>query len=318
MTFFFLFALQSHHISIVGSVFHREDKRALPVAAEAVELAIVLFDSGFPLTMEESLLAISRVVSAAEERTVEFVEPVFARVLAALDQRHNKDLFLRGVNVVGDLCFALDDISAMAASIMDRLRAALQDADTHRLVKSAALAAIGDVALNMGSEFHPWLPEVFTTLTTAQGITATEGDEDMEEWVEGLRHNVLDVYSAILQGANEENGGKALAVVHPNLPNMAKFLGELAQLMEGKAAEDLDPELLRKMANLLGDMAQIFGPEMISTLVNADMQWVQSVCTWQDNLQRKVWSETGEGEYEEDGSPKETAGQWAMRMLRGE
>eukprot|EP00045_Choanoeca_perplexa_P016005 m.209594 g.209594 ORF g.209594 m.209594 type:complete len:169 (+) comp17142_c0_seq21:2117-2623(+) len=131
-----------------------------------------------------------------------YVERMKPLVLASVNQVQHGSTCFAAVGIIGDLCRQLQrDSEPYCNDFMDVLLRALTADNVARSVKPAVLSAFNDMALALGEGFAVYLEVVFQVLQVAcqHAIQPEFDDEDSMEYVNELRHGLLEAYTGIIQ-----------------------------------------------------------------------------------------------------------------------
>ncbi|CAM9708140.1 unnamed protein product, partial [Phaeothamnion confervicola] len=197
------------------------------------------------------------------------------------------------VGVVGDISRALGkQMFEYSDNIFRWLLQNLEDPNIHRSVKPPILACLGDICLALGGEFERFLQVTVNMLTQVQGkclpFDVNDLDEDFVEYLNELCATVLEAYTSIINGLNDDDKAQLML---PYLPHIVQFLTAVAQ------NETRSDDVTSKTVGLIGDIAKNIGPSAKPAL---------SVPQLGQLVKRELQSD--------DDTQKSTA-QWALKHL---
>jgi importin subunit beta-1 len=174
-------------------------------------------------------------------------------LVAGLRSFGNYRLCMVAVSAVGDICRAIEGrIQPYCDEIMTVLVDSLKDVSINRSVKPPVLSCFGDIAMAIGGAYEPYLQLSAMMLMQASNTQAPPEDEDLQEYVNGLRQAILEAYTGIVQGLK---GGQKLQLFVPYVSSILQFLQALAQ------DQTRDDGVLKAAVALVGDIAQAMGSE---------------------------------------------------------
>jgi importin subunit beta-1 len=166
---------------------------------------------------------------------------------------------------------------------MKALVESLKDSRIMKEVKPPVLSCFGEIALAIGGAYEPYLATSVMMLMQASEARVPEDDEDMIDFFNELRESILESYMGIIQGLRD--GGK--------LPTFMQYMQPVLLFIQ-RIAEDpnRDEEVLNKSVGLVGDIAQLMGPQMkqhlnqpwvgqlLNDAVSSGDQSLMEVATW--------------------------------------
>eukprot|EP00045_Choanoeca_perplexa_P016002 m.210225 g.210225 ORF g.210225 m.210225 type:complete len:256 (+) comp17142_c0_seq104:1974-2741(+) len=152
--------------------------------------------------VEDALICLDAFVEGLRAEIAPYVERMKPLVLASVNQVQHGSTCFAAVGIIGDLCRQLQrDSAPYCNDFMDVLLRALTADNVARSVKPAVLSAFNDMALALGEGFAVYLEVVFQVLQVAcqHAIQPEFDDEDSMEYVNELRHGLLEAYTGIIQ-----------------------------------------------------------------------------------------------------------------------
>lgn len=158
--------------------------------------------------IEEAIQAIGTLAGVIENRFSQYLTPFGPYLIYALKSRQSANICKAGTLALGDLSRALGKTMApflheLIPTMLENL--SIQEVDTD--VKLQSIETLGDLAGATKSEFVSFLPQVFQIIDSAAGMSlqvAPEDDEDLHDYLIGLRESILEFYVSLIQGLNEE------------------------------------------------------------------------------------------------------------------
>lgn len=195
-------------------------------------------------------------------------------LLAALNKPEESGIFRAAVGTCSDIARVLTTaIQPYCDQIMTSLVAAIQNENVSRDVKPAVLAAFGDIAMALGNGYEKYLKFSASILYQASQTPMDTDDQDLIDYHNELRSNIIDSYAGILNGLVD--GGihqrlleVAVAEPQPGQPGQRVVVvqGILQFLQVLSAEEHNDEEVLKGAVGMVGDLAQYFGPQIAQYL----------------------------------------------------
>ncbi len=169
---------------------------------------------------ENGLIALSGLINGIGER----INPSeFGKyVVFALSGKDDECAKL-ACGIVSDLANALrHNIQQYLLDFVPNLISILKDADHTREAKLSAIVALGDLAMNAGESFCiQFLPDVLKILESAAAKSLTyvreEDDADLAEYLKKLRETLVESYTTIVHGVNDQNTKIFLSQYAPNI-----------------------------------------------------------------------------------------------------
>ncbi|KAG4304322.1 hypothetical protein PORY_002297 [Pneumocystis oryctolagi] len=184
---------------------------------------------------------------------------------SALSNIEEYQLCSIAVGLIGDISRALGDkVIPYCDSFMTHLLQNLQSSILHPNVKPVILSCFGDIALAIGSGFIKYLEVVMQLLQQASTIYSTpDQGYEMIDYVNQLREGIVEAYVGIVQALKEEKKSNPLL---PYIQHIFRFLAMIHNV------HDKSESLTRSMIGLLGDFAEIFPSNQISSMLQ--VEWV--------------------------------------------
>ncbi|KAE8217643.1 hypothetical protein CF319_g8317 [Tilletia indica] len=202
--------------------------------------------------LEDAFLAVGTVINALEADFERFLPAFLPFIVSGLKNHEEYQLCAISVGLVGDICRALGEKSALYCDdFMTAFCENLQSPTLHRDVKPAVLSAFGDVAIAIGAQFEKYLPVAQGLLAQAGMLQSSPTDYEMLDYVVALREGVCEAYTGIVSGLR---GSGRADLLQPHVEQMLKFIAIVAQ---ANASYD-EETLTRGVVGLVGDLAASF------------------------------------------------------------
>ena len=252
---------------VVQSFSRRLGHDVAPLADRIMTAFLKIFHSSAKTasTVEDVFLAIGVMINVLEADFARYMDSFVSFLYAALQNHAEHQLCSIAVGLVGDLCRALGaQIINYCDPFMSALLNNLQSEVLHRDVKPHILAAFGDVALAISSNFEKYLNVVMLVLQQACSMKAAPNDYDMIDYVNSLREGILEAYTGIVQGFKADGKGDVLL---PYVQPMFEFLRLL--FMDDERSE----AVTRGAVGLIGDLADALKGRIRELLAQ---DWVES------------------------------------------
>ncbi|KAI3904992.1 hypothetical protein MKW92_052747 [Papaver armeniacum] len=183
--------------------------------------------------------------------------PMFYKYLEmGLQNVRDYQVFAVSVEVVGDICRALDDkILPFCDGIMSHLLTDLSSTGVmHPYMTPLIFSCFGDIGIAIGKHFEKYLPYAMPMIQVASEICAEmdTANEKMMNYSNQLRCGIFDAYSGILQGLKKSKSEL-----------MLPYAGHLLQVIKLVITEKRRQECVSKAAvAALGDLAHTLGPNV--------------------------------------------------------
>ena len=184
-------------------------------------------------------------------------------IIAGLTNFEAYQVCISAVGAVGDISRAIEgQLQPFCDDIMKALIESLKDVRIMKEVKPPVLSCFGEIALAIGGAYEPYLASSVMMLMQASQAEVPDHDEDMIDFFNELREGILESYMGIIQGLRDGN----------KLASIMQYMQPLLMFIQ-KIAEDpnRDEEVLTKSVGLVGDIAQLMGPQMKQQL---NQPWV--------------------------------------------
>jgi importin subunit beta-1 len=207
---------------------------------------------------EEAFMAIGAIATLLEGDFQKYLQPLMPYIGNALNNHQSHQLYIVAVGVIVDICSAVgSSIQPYCDAIMTALTGCLKDGSAHRETKPVVLACIGDIAMAIGAAFEPYFQVSTLLLMQAAGAQMQHNDDDSVDFINRLRHAVLEAYVGIIMGLAD---GNMLNLFVANVSTVMQFLQYLSTPESYK-----DDLCLQKAVALIGDIAQQMGQNPLIT-----------------------------------------------------
>jgi importin subunit beta-1 len=208
---------------------------------------------------EEALLAVGALINSIGAAFEPFMHNFMQFLLQGIANRAEYHVCSVAVGTVGDLARALGPkILEFTDVIIQQLETNVADPTLHRSVKPVIISCYGDIALAVSGSFAKYLPGVMDILNGACEMTAKIRLDQTDNWdtivnMQGLRHSILEAYSGILLGLNEDHKAE---LIMPYVNGILHFLHMLT------TDQCRNEEVARGAVGLLGDIVNNLGPRL--------------------------------------------------------
>ncbi|KAL5279085.1 KPNB1 family protein [Megaselia abdita] len=254
--------LQSLLCATLQSVLRKVDPEDAPKISDAIMTALLtMFDSSKAGgVQEDALIAVSTLVDLLGEGFIKYMDAFKPYLYMCLKNNQEYQVCCAAVGLTGDICRNLKGkVLPYCNDIMGMLLVNLDNANLHRSVKPQILAAFGDVALSIGSNFVPYLDIVLTMLLHACQVRVDTSDFDMLDYLNELRESVLEAYTGIIQGLKGPGNvvTPEINLIESHLIHIINFIKTIAQ--DG----DITDTNIAIAAGLVGDLCSAYGSRLV-------------------------------------------------------
>lgn len=200
---------------------------------------------------EEAMLAAGAMTYACGKNFVKYMERFYPIMELGLQRYQDWQVCKVTVGVLGDVCRAIEDgLAPWSDRIMTQLLTNLANSEVDRSIKPQILSAFGDIALALGDSFEKYVSVVLQSLDGAINLSVQQqavGNEDDAEYINQLRHGILEALAGLFNGFSKGNVDKYLA---PMAQHLLAFVEAIAA---DRSKADLN--VWKGAAALLGDVA---------------------------------------------------------------
>ena len=164
------------------------------------------------------------------------------------------------IGVVSDLSQSLaEKIAPFSNDIMTALMEVLAN-EVPQKIKTEVLSVFGDIAMNIGEHFKPYLHLVLQTLNSATIAPINRDSPEAVEYSNELWEGTLHAYTGIVQGLKGDGNTPTADVqlLSQHITNIGQFLLKVAEHYL-----ELPDTIICSMAGLIGDLVTIFGANLL-------------------------------------------------------
>jgi importin subunit beta-1 len=165
---------------------------------------------------------------------------------------------------VADISHSLGpEFNQFSEGLIQMLGSMVSNANTRKELKPAVLSAFGDIASTIGSNFQPYLTDVFNVCLTAQNTSPANSSIEELDYTLRMRESVLDTYVGIVGGLHD----------NPNaiIPYVEQIFN-LLQIISSESSLIMSESVSRAAVGLIGDVAQLFPDGRIKEVYKQD--WI--------------------------------------------
>jgi len=222
-----------------------------PLADNIMQNVLQVLQVKSSSAQQEALSAIAALADAVELDFEKYMSALQPYLLVALRQFEAYGVCNVAVGLVGDVSRALEaKIEPFTKDIMEALVESLKDPTLHRSVKPCVLSCFGEIATAINFGYEPYLQLSMMLLMQASATDAPQEDDEMVEYINGLRECVLEAYTGIITGLAD---GNRLDLMTPYIGSVLQFLNKIAN------DQNRDDALMQKAIGLIGDVTQSMG-----------------------------------------------------------
>ncbi|KAL0487642.1 importin subunit beta-1 [Acrasis kona] len=211
---------------------------------------------------EETLLCVGSLAGALSFDFARYMDHFKPFLFSGLSNQQEKSVCNVSINVLSDLCTALGDkIKESSDDIMTILFTNIQAAHVDKNIKSRIISLFGDIALAIQGDFEKYITPVGQILRQAGEAHVNDQNrtEEMIDYVDLLRENILDAYIGILQGFKKQNQ-KAFDPCVDQLVGLIRMIAQDSNVCE---------PVFKNAVIVIGDLANVYGAR-IGRLLNQD------------------------------------------------
>jgi len=254
------------------------------MADRIMQLILQVFTVKGAVAHEDAFMTVGFMIDKLGAHFIRYVEFFHTALLCGLKNVEEYQVCTVAVGVVTDLCRALGrKLLPLCDDIVRSLLDLLQSPALNRSVKPHVLSVFADIAMALETDFVRYANIILVMLQQAAEVNIQTDDEDLIEYINGLREAILEAYTGILQGL-----GTTCDVVIPFLDRMVEFVQRCS------TDPHRSPTVLKAVIGLLGDMGHSFGSRLNSTLTQPYIGAVlQEGLTMDDSTRQLVqWTQT--------------------------
>ena len=220
------------------------------MAADIIGVLVPVFQCQTDSVETEELLFVGALAQAMGPNFASYMDAVAPYLSIGMQQKNDFETFSVSIGAIGDIVSAIKDkIGPWCDGIMTQLTNTVRDPATDRDLHAGILGCMGDIALNIRSNFGSYLNVVMTIYREMDQQAKTllsSTDPDDQEYVYGVWTAMCQSFSGISQGFKED-----LAQLAPYIEFMVEFCASI-----GTHIKD-DDECLRACIGAIGDMANV-------------------------------------------------------------
>lgn len=260
---------QSHLCTVLHSIVKRLGDHCKGLLDRSMRIFLQILSSGSSSRavslFEDALMTIGSLIEETEQEFAPWLNHFFPILCHGIQQHSESLLCSISISIVGDLSRAFErQFVPFCETLMKHLSEAFHDSIIDRSVKPHILAAFGDIALAIGSQFHPYLQGVMQLLERESVVTVSHDSLDDVDYLNELRENILGCYICILQGLK---GDGTVEAIWPFAPHILQFI--MIVSMDNTRTENV----ARQAISLLGDICSEFGSKLKMRLQEP---WIKS------------------------------------------
>jgi importin subunit beta-1 len=192
--------LQSHLSSLIGEIVKKLDQATIaPFCDRVMMMLLKVFELKGSIAHEDAMLAMGHIAEKMEGGFIRYAQHVQAPLLTGLKSIDEAQLVTISVGFVGDLCRSLGAaVKPFCDEIVGCLLQLLQAQKVNRSAKPHVIAVFSDIAMAIEGDFDRYAVVVLNILKQAGEINISGDDEDLIDYINTLRHSILDTYTGIL------------------------------------------------------------------------------------------------------------------------
>jgi len=288
--------LQGYLCIILSQITQKVGPKILPYHGKMLQLLLNVFqyhsNSSKATIHEDVLLVLGSVATAIGPDFSTYFPHFLNFILQAFKCTQDASLIRNCIGLVTDVCDALKkQFSVYCKDILLALSYNLRDEFLDRAVKPLIITCFGDIANAIGDAFLEYLPEVCNVLVVASMTPrGDKDDEDYEEFLGNLRCSIFDAYAGIIQGLRQDGKDILFLETQANTAPLFQFIDNLAsEIQQDEDVESKREEILKGMVGVIGDFAEIGGPETAKFLNRPNINYLlQLTKKHQDDRVRQI------------------------------
>lgn len=237
---------------------------------------------------QEAWLTVGSIAVVMEGDFARHLSETIRLLSVALGKLDDFELLFRSVTCLSNVAVASGThMLPYASTVMGMIHTICVGEAVHRDVKPLAIGAIGDLAIGLQASFQPFAPGALSTLALAQkAAVSADADEDLQDWIQDLRRNILEAYSGIYDSFKHEPGqpDNRSSIREPARTGL-RFVHTIVEELSRLSADDVEnvpDDIIIDMTNVIADFARIFGPHEAAMTASPTMPWVVNLCTLAD------------------------------------
>ncbi|KAH8741070.1 importin/karyopherin [Cryptosporidium ryanae] len=231
---------------------------------------------------EEALLSLTSLVVVMSQDFSPYTSECISLIIPFIQCHDELDTCKISIELVGDLVRSIGkNINPCLEIIVQTLCALLAKSDVDRKLKPLAIVALGDMSMNLGVDFIPFVSSTLQLLQQASITQYSDGPVQSEEWIEylgELRESVLQGYTGIVYGMKD---AKKLEILGPYVPNIVQFVDNIVNDYSGDFPNDSN---LKSATALIGDLLTAFNGQLVQYLLSQDKRSIlENICSVGEN-----------------------------------
>lgn len=227
---------------------------------------------------EESILSLTSLIVAMSHDFSPYVSECISIIIPLIQGYDELDTCKYSIELIGDLVRSVGKgINASLEIIVKTLCALLAKNDVDRKVKPLAIVALGDMSMNLGEDFIPYVISVLQLFQQASTTQYSDGPVNSEDWIEylgELRESVLQGYTGVVYGMKD---AKKLEILGPYVPSIIQFVDNIVNDYSGEFPNDSN---LKNATALVGDLITAFNGQLVQYLLSKDKRSIlENICS---------------------------------------
>jgi importin subunit beta-1 len=256
--------LQSNILNLLTNIIRRVGHEIGASADTLMELFLKLLQLQPNSVIEEDVfIAISSLAGAVGQDFNKYMTAFLPFLTNSLNQT-DSPVSTTAVGLVADISHSLGpEFNQFSEGLIQMLGSMVSNANTRKELKPAVLSAFGDIASTIGSNFQPYLTDVFNVCLTAQNTSPANSSIEELDYTLRMRESVLDTYVGIVGGLHD----------NPNaiIPYVEQIFN-LLQIISSESSLIMSESVSRAAVGLIGDVAQLFPDGRIKEVYKQD--WI--------------------------------------------
>jgi len=276
--------LHDHICVVLSEITKKVGKAIWPFHAKMLQLLLATleyhakYNSASSIVQDDVLVLLGTIASVIEEEFAKYLPPFWPFINQAFKRTQEASLIRHCIGFITDISGALKKhLTPFCGGIMETLLFCLKDDLLDANVKPLIITCFGDIANAIGGDFAMYLGEVSVVLAAAANTRRNEQncDEEYEEFLGNLRLSILDAYTGIIQGLKQDRKEGLFLEAMGKSFNLFEFIDVLASEIKNKTdIESKREDLLKGMVGVIGDFAEIGGPEVAMRLNRQSVQYL--------------------------------------------
>eukprot|EP01080_Neovahlkampfia_damariscottae_P009376 gene9376-1587_t len=223
-----------------------------PYADDLMNLLLTLISQGTP-AIDDAFLAVDAVVDALGVEFERYLKPFMALLIKGISNYRDEHLCLTCVSIVVDVCTAVGDkLEPYTDDLITALLNNLLIKDISKDIKPPVIGCFGDIAMALKGKFEKYLQQVTIVLKQAGEAKVDPTNEELIDYVNLLRENILNSYTGMLQGLKKDKPQSFI----PYVDNLLYFLNGISN------DKTMDQGVFKSAVNVLGDLANVYGSKI--------------------------------------------------------